>query len=276
MIRCHCGKRSCQVCCRCFCIVQHVVRVYSTYYQLFKSRQYAGPRAFCRKTAILSPVQQLSVFKKAGYQVFLKASTAGPLHKSQKSADLLGRFRLKYASEVSAVGLWNKVSAYSICVSDPEAKSSVFWGTMWSIRTPLRWHWLPSGYSIPAPPVWKTKSPGRESCTALPSAPAVVLPTTVTCGEHCICIARYSDALWVLLSTRSTILLSGLKLCPRPIKSDILRVNEPGFRKSGVTASAIGLVEGMRIVAQVYYQPAVLQAFSEIMRRYVFGMDVCD
>lgn len=71
VIRCHCGKRSCQVCCRCFCIVQHVVRVYSTYYQLFKSRQYAGPRAFCRKTAILSPVQQLLIFKVVGCQAFL-------------------------------------------------------------------------------------------------------------------------------------------------------------------------------------------------------------
>lgn len=39
----------------------------------------------------------------------------------QKSDDLLGRFRLKYASEVSAVGDSNRVSAYSICISVPAA-----------------------------------------------------------------------------------------------------------------------------------------------------------
>lgn len=99
VIQCRCGKRSCLTAviiavvvtilmiapcllssvriytlCRhilSFCIVKHAVRVYCIYCQLFKFKQFAGHRAFCRKTAILSPVQQLLIFKVVGCQVFL-------------------------------------------------------------------------------------------------------------------------------------------------------------------------------------------------------------
>ena len=99
VIQCRCGKRSCltaviiavvvtilmiapcllssmriYILCRhilSFCIVKHAVRAYCIYCQLFKFRQFAGPRAFCRKTAILSPVQQLLIFKVVGCQAFL-------------------------------------------------------------------------------------------------------------------------------------------------------------------------------------------------------------
>ena len=99
VIQCRCGKRSCltaviiavvvtilmiapfllssvRIYTLCwhilsFCIVKHAVRVYCIYCQLFKFKQFAGHRAFCRKTAILSPVQQLLIFKVVGCQVFL-------------------------------------------------------------------------------------------------------------------------------------------------------------------------------------------------------------